>query len=156
MRSLASSRLAWLVMAAVLAGALFVGSGPDGADRTSADRARSIAETIKCPVCKSQSAAESDSAAAKAIRTEVARRIDTGQTDDEIREYFAGTYGEEILLTPRSSGLVGLVWVLPVAALVGAIGGLGFALRRWRDRPVSGGPTDDDRALVAAARADRS
>jgi len=35
-------------------------------------------------------------------------------------------------LVPRSTGLDSLIWVLPVFALVCAVGTLGFAFRRWR------------------------
>jgi cytochrome c-type biogenesis protein CcmH len=91
-----------------------------------------VAETIKCPTCRSQSAADSDAPASQAIRAEILRRIDAGDSDDEIRDYFASRYGEQILLTPRSSGAVGLVWILPVVGLVAAAAGLTWAFLRWR------------------------
>ena len=50
-----------------------------------------------------------------------------GRTDDQIRAYFAERLGEQYLLTPSSSGIGSLTWVLPVVALVVAFGGLGFA-----------------------------
>jgi hypothetical protein len=35
-------------------------------------------------------------------------------------------------MTPSGSGTASLVWVLPVAALVGGLAALAFAFRRWR------------------------
>jgi cytochrome c-type biogenesis protein CcmH len=125
-------RLSWVVMVAVLLGALAVGASADGGPRTNAERVQAIGETIRCPTCRSQSAAESDAPAAKSIRVDIARRVDAGQTDDQIRDYFAGRFGEDILLTPSRSGLTGLVWALPVAALVIAVFGVGAAFARWR------------------------
>jgi len=119
-------------MAVVLVGALFVGGRADASSRTPAERARAIAETIKCPTCRSQSVANSDAAAAEYIREKIDELIEEGRSDDEIRSYFADRYGEEILLTPSSSGLAGVVWMAPVAVLVVAVAGLGLAFRRWR------------------------
>jgi cytochrome c-type biogenesis protein CcmH len=91
-----------------------------------------VASTIRCPQCRSQSAADSDASTAQAVRVEITERIEDGQSDDEIRDYFASTYGDEILLTPPSSGVGSLVWVIPVVALVAGGAGLWFAFRRWR------------------------
>lgn len=144
-------RTSYAAMAIVLAVTLAAGVRPDGGPRTPAQRAHAVAETIRCPVCRSQSAAESDTTAAAAVRAEIARRIDAGQSDSQIRDYFAGHYGEDILLTPTASGITGLVWILPVVALVLAIAGLAVAFRRWRTRtgvPVS----DEDREMVERAQ----
>jgi cytochrome c-type biogenesis protein CcmH len=124
-------KLSYGLMAIVLATALFAGTRSE-ATPTPEERALSIEQTIKCPVCRGQSVAESDAEASNAIRTEVARRIAAGQSDGEIRAYFAQTLGNDILLRPPASGWGGLVWVLPIAGLVLAVGGVGFAFWRWR------------------------
>src|SRR5690349_13451640 len=118
-------------MAIVLVTALFAGTRSE-ATPTAAQRALSLEQSIKCPVCRGQSVAESDSEASKAIRTEIERRIGLGQSDGEIRAYFAETLGDDILLRPPSSGWGGLIWVLPVAGLVLAAAGVSFAFYRWR------------------------
>ena len=143
--------IGWLAMAAVLAVALVVGVAGTRGPSTPEDRARSLAKSLACPVCDGQSVADSDSDAAKGIRTRIAERIDQGASDDQIRGELADAYGEKVLLTPASSGVSSLVWTLPVVALVVAVAGLAVAFRRWR----GGGParaSDEDRALVARAR----
>jgi hypothetical protein len=52
-----------------------------------------------------------------------------------------------------SSGVAGLVWVLPVAGLVLAIAILVVAFRRWRPPPAAPASAAD-RLLVAEARRD--
>jgi cytochrome c-type biogenesis protein CcmH len=126
-----SLKLSYGLLAIVVAVALFVGTRPDHTE-TPDERVASLEHQIKCPICRGESVAESDTEAAKAIRTEVARRVDDGQSDGEIRAYFAQTLGPDILLRPASSGFGGLVWVLPVAAFVAAGAGLGYAFWRWR------------------------
>jgi cytochrome c-type biogenesis protein CcmH/NrfF len=122
----------WAVMGVVLVGALAFGTLGSRPATTAEDRMWAVSETIKCPTCRSQSAADSDAPASQAIRDEILRRIDDGQSDDEIRAYFASRFGEQILLTPRASGAAGLVWILPVIVLVAAAAGLTFAFLRWR------------------------
>lgn len=124
-------KLSYALMAIALATALFAGTRSE-ATPTAAQRALSLEQSIKCPVCRGQSVAESDSEASKAIRTEIERRIGAGQPDSEIRAYFAQTLGDDILLRPPASGWGGLVWALPIAALVVASAGIGYAFWRWR------------------------
>lgn len=150
-RSIERSRWAWLVLAAVIAGALVVAAIGGGAAATPAERARGLAESIRCPTCAGQSVADSNATAARAIRTEIARRLEAGETDAQIRDYIGGLYGEEMLLTPPSSGVAGLIWFLPVVAFVLALGGLVAAFRRWQDVPDAI-VTAEDEALVARAQ----
>ncbi len=124
-------KLSYTLMTVVLAGALWAGTH-SSAPATPEQLALALEQSIKCPVCRGQSVAESDSEASKAIRTEITRRIDEGQSDDEIRAFFAQTLGDDILLRPPSSGVAGLVWVLPVVGLVVAGGGIALAFMRWR------------------------
>lgn len=142
-----SGRWVWAVMALVLAGALFVGAQQGGGPRTEGQRVHAIASEVRCPTCRNQSAADSDAAAAKAVRDEIRRRVRSGQSDEEIVGFLVSRYGRDILLKPESSGVAGLVWALPVAAVVAALAGLIFTFRRWRARP--GVPlSEEDRALV--------
>jgi cytochrome c-type biogenesis protein CcmH len=143
-------RLGWLALAAVVAVALLVGVTDDRAASTPAERAHRLAETIQCPTCSGQSVADSDASASRYIRTQITQRIAAGATDDQIRDELADSYGDSILLTPQRSGLAGLVWVLPVAALVAALVGVALAFRRWRGRAVVQA-SDADRALVERA-----
>ena len=147
-------RWSWLVIAALVLVSLVRAGISDGSPRTDEERVRGIAATIKCPTCRSQSVAGSDSAAARAIRSEIARRVDDGESADEIREAIAGTYGDDVLLTPGRTGLEGTVWVLPVIALVLGLAGISAAFARWRRAPAAE-VTDADRSLVEQARSDQ-
>ncbi len=147
-------RWSWLVMGGVLLVALVVGLQPDDTARTPEDRVFDVAEGYKCPTCRSQSVADSEAPSAKAIRAEISRRLEAGESEDQIRDYLVGRFGDEIVLTPAASGITGLVWVIPVVAVAIAAAGLFLAFRRWQRRP-SVAATDDDRALVAEAQASR-
>lgn len=124
-------KISYSLMAIVLVGALWAGTQRNRVP-TNEDRAQALEQTIKCPVCRGQSVAESDSPAANDIRAEITRRISIGESDAEIRGFFARTIGSDLLLRPSSSGFAGLVWVLPVAGFVLAASGIAFAFVRWR------------------------
>jgi len=125
-------RISYVVMAVAAVAALAVGTFDKGPARATEDRVEDIAATIRCPQCRGQSAADSDAASARAVRAEIAERLDAGRSADEIRDYFAASYGEEILLTPPSTGVGSLVWILPVVVVVAGAGGLAVAFARWR------------------------
>ena len=141
-----SRRLAWGMLALVLAGALAVGSRGESGPPTEDQRVQRIASVVRCPTCRGLSAAQSDAPSAEAIRDEVRRRVQDGETDAQIKSYLVSRYGEDILLQPKSR----VVWALPVIGGAAAVGGLVFVLRRRRVKP---GPavSDADEALVARA-----
>ena len=141
-----SRRLSWGMLALVLVGALAVGSRGDSGPPTEDQRVERISSVIRCPTCRGLSAAQSDAPSAEAIRDEVRRRVQEGQTDAEIKAYMISRYGEDILLQPKSR----LVWVLPVIGGAAAVGGLLFVLRRRRVKPgLTASDADED--LVARA-----
>lgn len=143
----------WLALLVVLAAALTIGVVDDGGPRTAGERARDLASSVACPTCNGQSVADSDAPAARGVRTFIEERIDEGATDDDIRDELANSaYGDEILLTPGRSGIEGLVWVLPVVALVLAFAGLALAFRRWRTGSEVRASAED-RVLVGKALA---
>jgi cytochrome c-type biogenesis protein CcmH len=151
-RSSGAARFAgWVAMAVLLVGALFVGITDTGGRRSPEARERDVAASVACPTCDGQSVADSDASAARGLRTYIADRIAEGAGDDDIRAELADRYGDEILLTPGRTGLAGLVWILPVVALVVAFAGLALTFRRWQARSTTRA-SDADRLLVRQAQ----
>jgi cytochrome c-type biogenesis protein CcmH len=128
------------------------GERGDKGPRSSAARAQAIAEDLRCPVCQGLSIADSHSPTAEAMREDIRRRVDAGESAESIKAYYVSRYSGWVLLRPEASGVGALVWVLPVIALLVAAGGLAFAFRRWRRQPTLAA-SDEDRALVEAALA---
>ena len=143
--------LPWILLLAVVIGAVAWGAWPDGGDPTPATRAHDLASELRCPDCEALSVAESSTPTARAIRRDLRRRIADGQSDEEIRQAYVDAYDETILLEPESSGLGVLVWGLPAVVLVLGAGGLALALRRWKREPRLHA-TEADEQLVSRSR----
>jgi cytochrome c-type biogenesis protein CcmH len=147
-RVLPGVALATVVLVALVIG----GAGRDRGPRSSTARAQAIAEDLRCPVCQGLSVADSHSPTAEAMRDDIRRRVDAGESAGAIKGYYTSRYGEWVLLRPEASGVGALVWALPVGALLVAATVLALAFRRWRRQPAMAA-TDEDRALVEAALA---
>ena len=145
-----SRRFTWAALVLVLAGALFVGSRKESGPPTEDQRVHRISSVVRCPTCRGLSAAQSDAPPAEAIREEVRRRVQAGESDGEIKDYLVSRYGEDILLEPEADGVGIVVWALPVIGGVAAVGGLALVLRRRRVRPGRTASAADE-ALVARA-----
>lgn len=147
-------RFGWLAIVAVALSALIMSTRVDGPPRTNEDRVRSLSEDFACPTCDGQSVAESNAVAAEQIRLEIRRQVDSGRTDEQITESLVASFDESIDLRPRSSGLVGLVWTVPVVVMVFGFAGLATVFRRW-NRAETRSATKDDLALVERLREQR-
>jgi cytochrome c-type biogenesis protein CcmH len=145
----------WLplvAMAALIVGALMIGSLRSTGPKTELDRTKSIASRVKCPTCQGLSVAQSKTPVSVGIFDEIARQVAAGKSDAEITSYLATSYGDGVLINPPATGAGSVVWVAPVVVAVGSFGALALALRRWR-RP-GGTFNAGDGDLVERARAE--
>ena len=86
---------------------------------------------FRCPVCQTESLAESPADAAGEMRAQIRRMLVEGKTDAQIKQYFVSRYSEFILFKPEYSLRNAWLWLLPVVLL--AIGIL-VAMRIIRGR----------------------
>lgn len=153
---LSATPLAWAALVVVALLALGVGLFVNQPGvRTTEERTTNLAEGVRCPTCRSQSVADSEAPIAREMRGQISQRIQAGESDDQILDYLVSRYGQEILLTPPATGVAGLVWVIPVVAVVAAGAGLWLVFRRWQETPAVHA-SEADRALVDAALHDEA
>lgn len=97
---------------------------------------RDVSSQLRCPVCQGESIQDSPSSLAQEMRAVVRSRLEAGKSPDEVKAYFVSKYGDWILLQPPAKGFTGLVYVLPVVALLVGAGIVMLAVRRWTAGPV--------------------
>lgn len=107
----------WLIAMAALT-VMVVGLLPESAEADPDIRQQQLAQRIACPWCQGQSLAESDSAVAKDLVVILREKIDAGWSDDQIYDFFAASYGKQVLLDPPLSGWGIALWSLPAVALI--------------------------------------
>ena len=126
-RGLGSFRL-WLVALLVVFVSVSL-SAPSST--TSAQRVAHLESLVKCPSCQDLSVAQSTSSSSLAVREEIVSLVDRGKSDTQILTTIEAAYGPSILLSPPTSGLGALLWIVPTAVFVGLVT-TGIVLRRRR------------------------
>lgn len=103
----------------------------NAADADLEDRTTAVASTLRCPVCQGESIQDSPSQLAQDMRALVREQLRAGKTPEEVRAYFVGRYGEWILLEPKMTGLNVLLYVFPVALVLGGLALVVILVRKW-------------------------
>lgn len=102
------------------------------AERTNLEaRTFEIADKLRCPVCVSESVAQSNSTISIQMRQIIQDQLGEGRSEQEILSYFRERYGDWILQEPPKRGLHLLVWLLPVAVALTGFVVLALLMRRW-------------------------
>jgi cytochrome c-type biogenesis protein CcmH len=121
----------WSLLALLLFAPFPIGvAQDDGADRLEA-RTFEVADQLRCPVCVSESVAQSSSPISIQMRQIIQEQLEQGRSEAEILAFFQERYGDWILLEPPKRGLHLLVWLLPAVAGLAGIVALALFMRRW-------------------------
>jgi cytochrome c-type biogenesis protein CcmH len=104
-----------------------------------------VAAELRCLVCRGQSVLESSSRLAQEMKDLIRERLAAGESPDEVKAYFARSYGDYILLKPEARGVSLLVYILPALALLGGGLLLWRLLGKWT-RPAVAGDARSTRA----------
>ena len=99
------------------------------------DAVRRIAKQLRCPICESVSVADSPAELAGQMRALIRKKLEAGESDQQILDYFVAAYGDSVLLEPPRRGLGWAVWLAPVLALAVGTAILWLVLRAWA-RPM--------------------
>ena len=120
-----------LLLAALLTGVAY------GQESVSDDEVNAIAKKLYCPVCENTPLDVCPTQACKDWRQMIRQQLSDGWTEGQILDYFVANYGTQVLAQPPVSGFSSLVWILPLAGLVGGGVFLWRLLHRWQDgRPL--------------------
>ena len=99
------------------------------------DRINEIAEQMNCPTCVGINLADCRTQTCSQWRGQIGDLVEEGYDDQEVLDFFANQYGNQVLLEPPKQGSTLLLWVLPIAALLVGAGWLLYIVRGWK-RPA--------------------
>lgn len=153
-------KMAWAALALLATPALAETALPDPAQEARAD---ALGREIRCVVCENEPIAQSSAEIAADMRRVVRERIAAGDTDAEVRAWFAARYGAFVLLRPPVSGATLALWAGPFVLLLAGAGAMILTARQKRlgaavpeangtDGP---GAVEDEAARAALARAEQ-
>jgi cytochrome c-type biogenesis protein CcmH len=130
-RHLRLPALSFVALVVVVGIALLIGSGVTSSPPpSSAQRIATLESQIKCPSCEDLSVAQSTTSSAVAVRNQITSMVRAGDPDSQIEAALVARYGQSILLEPSTSGIEGLVWLVPVLGGAVALACLGVLF--WR------------------------
>ena len=85
------------------------------------DLKNKISKNLRCLICQGQSVYDSDSEFANSIKIIINKKLDEGQSENQIYDFLEGKYGEWILYDPKFNKSTYFLWLLPV--LIFLLGG---------------------------------
>ena len=117
-------------------------------------RTNEVGALLRCPVCQGMSISDSPAEMAVNMKGQVRELLARGYTQEQILDYFEKSYGQFVLLKPKSM----MVWILPVIALLLGVVVVVYKLKKLQKppdpptgQPPTGGgqpPTEDDHYLA--------
>jgi len=116
---------------------------PPLADPVLEARAKALQKELRCLVCQGQSIDESNAPLATDLRRLIREQIQSGQSDDQIKDFLVVRYGIFVLMQPPVRHDTYFLWFVPVVLLIVGGGAIGATVLRSRRRlasePVSEG-----------------
>ncbi len=107
-----------------------------------------VSSQLKCPVCQSESVADSPALISQQMRGVIRQQLQSGKSEQQVIQYFINTYGEQIAWSPPWQGFTLLAWLVPIALVLIGAAFLFFTLREWR--AIAPSHTNGDEGALAA------
>ena len=97
---------------------------------SAAARVAHLETLVRCPSCEDLSVAQSTSTSSLAVRHEITRLVAAGVNDSSILTRLESTYGPSVLLSPPTSGIGVVLWLVPLLGVLVLIGVVARLARR--------------------------
>lgn len=103
---------------------------------TERKRYQKFIDELRCPKCKNNNLAGTNSQIAVDLRRELQKLVREGKTDDEIIDFMVTRYGDFVLYRPRFTKNTFALWVAPFVFL--GVGAVCIGMLVWRRRRFVG------------------
>ena len=98
-----------------------------------------IAAGLYCPVCVGVPLNVCETQACEQWRNLILQKLQNGESDEQIRQYFINQYGDRVLGAPPPEGFNLGAYVLPVLILIAGAAVVFFTMRGWLQTRASPG-----------------
>ena len=112
-------------------------------DRAEEVRFQNLTRQLRCLVCQNQDLADSDADLAKDLRRQVFEMMQSGKSDDQIKQYLVSRYNDFVLYDPPLHAGTWLLWFGPFVLLALGAGVVWRILRRRVKQPLTSADTED-------------
>ena len=82
------------------------------------ERYRTLVEELRCPKCQNQNIADSDAPIAMDMRDEIFKKLEKGESNEEIVNFLVDRYGDFVRYKPPVNKSTLILWYGPAALLV--------------------------------------
>ena len=124
----------------ILASLLFTSCGPSfeitPKVNISDDEVNKIASQLYCPICENVPLDVCPTTACADWRELIRKLMADGQTDAEIKQYFAEQYGWKVLSMPPRVGFNWILYLLPPIIIVGGGIIVALSIQKKRGQPI--------------------
>ncbi len=103
--------------------------------KTLDQRVYEVASQLKCPICEGESVANSPSGLAQEMRGVIRQKLQEGQSEQQIIQYFETRY-PGIVWSPPWQGFSLLAWLVPIVLLLGGTIVVFTVMLDWRKASV--------------------
>lgn len=95
-----------------------------------------VERELTCPTCSNLRLDFCELAICHDMRSIIRERLEAGDSEQQVVDYFTSRYGDRVLVAPPREGFHVAVWLLPIAGVLLAAVGAFFVLRSWRRSPA--------------------
>ncbi|HEY1771647.1 MAG TPA: cytochrome c-type biogenesis protein [Gammaproteobacteria bacterium] len=116
-----------------------IDSQPPFPDPALQARYETLTHELRCLVCQDETVADSNAELAADFRRQIHDMVAAGKTDEEIKSYMVGRYGDFVLYKPPVQSNTALLWVGPFILLLIALIVVSLVVRRRAGQPEESG-----------------
>jgi cytochrome c-type biogenesis protein CcmH len=117
-------------------------TGPVLAQEPTLDDVNSVAEKLNCPTCQSINLADCRTQTCVQWRGQIKDMLAEGHSEQQILDWYAIRYGDEVLQEPPRRGVGLYVWVLPIVGFLAGALWLAFILKKWSAAQPAAAPLE--------------
>ena len=100
--------------------------------RITEDDVDEVASHMYCPVCENEPLDACYNTTCIQWKAEIRRRLEAGQSREEIMSFFVTTYGEHVVGVPQNPVLKILSYFAPILGVIIALGIAFITFQRWQ------------------------